>query len=173
MSVLLSAEDKVENYRGSSYNLFLAFEPSCLKLVGSTDVINEHFSALAKFGICDTYTDDTQSYLRQSVGTGMGMAFYTNSVYRDSFFLASTVDVEKVWLHDIVQDIVANSFALKGNIGIGYQMHFQRGYILSAGIYYTYVQPVRYTNTSDDALNEELSSSKYAFIPTFLIGWRF
>ena len=173
MVKLLSAQNEVENYKGSSYNLFLAFEPSCLTFIGNTEVINKHFSAIAKLGTCDTYTDDTQSYLRQSIGGGAGMAVYLNSVYRDSLFLASTLNIERVWIHDVVQDIIADSNTFKIDMGIGYQIHFKRGYIISAGIYYTYIKPINYNETSNSALNKEVSTVQQLFKPTLLIGWRF
>ncbi len=174
LTTLLRAEESIEeNYLGSNYNLALAFEPSCLHLVGNTDVINEHIASVGKIGFCDTYTDNLQTYLKESIYLGAGAAFYANSVYRDSFFMSLSLNLERAWISDVVQDITGDSYSLYGSIGTGYQWHFQKGYILSLVVYASYRKPFKYKDAGDSDMSQELSQDETNILPTFLVGWRF
>ncbi len=170
-SSLLAEED--ENYLGSSYNVLLAFEPSCLHVIGSTDVYGEHVGGLAKLGFCEAYADDSQTYLDESFYVGTGASFYSNSIYRDSFFLALTLNLAHSWVRDVVNDTTASQYAVQGVVGTGYQFHFQRGYILSLVMYFSYKKPFSQTSTSDQELAEHLPEEEIKYLPTFLVGWRF
>jgi len=172
-STLLSADDNDESYLGSSYNLNLAFEPSCLTFLGATDVINEHIGWIGRASYCNDYTDDAQNYLNSSLILGSGLAFYSHSIYRDSFLLSLSASLDRTYVKDVVDDITGVRMTVSGLVGLGYQWQFQRGYIFTLAMYYTYRKPFAYETTSDNSLNDELSRSSNKFTPTFLIGWRF
>ena len=174
LSNLLQAENNsTPEYLGSSYNLNLAFEPSCLHFIGTTDIKNEHIGPLAKIGFCDEYTDNTQSYLKESLYLGLGLALYSHSIYRDSFILSFSANIERAWVMDVTKDITADSYSVMGIAGMGYQWHFQRGYIFSLMAYYSYRRPFMYKDAGDADLAHEISADENKFLPTFLIGWRF
>lgn len=134
---------------------------------------NEHFGALVKTGACDAYADESQKYLSESFYLGGGISLYSNSIYRDSFMLALSLNIEHSWINDIVQDISGSSYSVTGVAGAGYQWHFRRGYIFSLIVYYSYRKPFSQSNTSDKELAQKLSQEQRALLPTFLVGWRF
>ena len=173
LSSLWAIDDDNESYLGSSYNLNLAFEPSCLTFLGSTDVINKHIGWIGRASYCNNYTDDAQNYLNSSLILGTGLAFYTHSIYRDSFLLSLSTSLDRTYVKDVSADITGVRMTVAGLVGLGYQWHFQRGYIFTLAMYYTYRRPFAYESTSSDSLNEELSQPSSKFTPTFLIGWRF
>lgn len=165
--------DEQSEYLGSSYTLDLAFEPSCLQFVGATDIVNEHIGALAKLGFCDMYTNGSQDYLRQSYTLGGGISYYQNSIYRDGFFGALTLNFEKAWVDNILSDSSGESISLVGGAGLGYQFHFKRGYKISLVVYYMMLKNINYDDNADTGINEALLEGDNVFHPTLLIGWRF
>ena len=173
INTLWAVDDINESYVGSSYNLNLAFELSCLNFVGATDVINEHFGVIGRVSYCDHYTDDAQSYRNSSLIVGGGLALYSHSIYRDSFFLSLTAGLDRTFIHDVVDDVTGSQVLFSSVVGTGYQWQFQKGYIFSLAMYYVYRNPFYYDTTNDASLNNQLSHSSDKFTPTFLLGWRF
>ena len=172
-NALWANDENNESYLGSSYTLNLAFEPSCLSSIGATSVMNKHIGVLGAVRYCDHYTDDAQNYLRGEWMLGTGLAFYSHSIYRDSFFISLLGSLDHANIKDVVNDITGTQIAVSGTAGLGYQWHFQRGYVFSLVIYYKYSKPFFYDQTNDENLNDELSKSLGKLTPTFLIGWRF
>lgn len=172
-SVLFSSELKEDSYLGSNYNLYLAFEPSCLSFIGDTDIINEHTGVIGKFSFCDEYLDDSQDYLEQFYSIGSGISFYSNNIYRDSFFTAFIFSLDKTFLTDIFTGTTGNSLALSSITGVGYRWHYKRGYILSLAAYASYSHTLDYNDKSDSGLRDKLSQNTTRLMPTFLLGWRF
>jgi len=170
---LFGASEDNESYLGSSFNLNVAFEPSCLSFLGTTEIINKHIGLLGRVSYCDTYTDDTQNYLTESLMFGSGLIFYSHSIYRDSFFLSFAGNLDRAYVKDIVDDIEGDRFTASVAAGTGYQWQFQKGYIVTLAIYVIYSKPFAYETTADSSLNSEISSSFVKYTPTFLLGWRF
>ena len=173
LSTLWAVDENNESYVGTSYNLNLAFELSCLNFVGATDVVNEHFGLLGRVSYCDHYTDDAQNYRKSSLILGGGVALYSHSIYRDSFFLTLTAGFDRTFIHEVSNDITGTQMLFSSVVGTGYQWQFQKGYIFSLAMYYVYRRPLSYDTTTDTGLNEQLSSTSHKFTPTFLLGWRF
>lgn len=172
-STLFSYEVEEEKYLGSNYNLYLAFEPSCLRLLGNTDVINENVGVLGKLSFCDDYINDSQDHLEQLYSIGTGISLYNNSIYRDSFFTTLIFSLNKTFLTDIFTGTTGNSLAISSVASLGYQWHFERGYIISLAAYASYRFTLSYDDKSDIALKDELSKNTTKLTPTLLLGWRF
>jgi len=164
--------DNNETYKGSTFNAAMAFEPSCIHFAANTAINNEHFAVLGTSGYCDKYTDDSQTYLRESIYAGAGIMMFSESLYRDSFYLSLSVSLEKAWMREAVSREIGDSYAGLGVALIGYQWHFKKGYILSLMGYFSYLKPFSY-NAADEALKAELKEEKSTYTPTFFIGWRF
>ena len=173
LTTLLAVDENNESYVGSSYNLNLAFELSCLNFIGSTDVINEHIGLIGRISYCDHYVDDAQNYRNSSLIVGGGVALYSHSIYRDSFFLTFTAGLDRTYVHEVAEDITGIQLLVSSVVGTGYQWQFQKGYIFSLAMYYVYRNPFSYDTTSSATLNDQLSRTSDKFTPTFLIGWRF
>ena len=162
-----------EEYLGSSYNLQIATEPSCLSLVGTSQIINRHIGFVNKFSFCDSYLNNSQDYLQEVYSIGSGFSIYANDIYRDSLFISLILGIEQIFLTDIFTDSTGDALNIDALAGIGYQWHFKRGYILSLGAYALYTTPIKYDNKSDIGLKNELSTSSTKISPTILMGWRF
>ena len=172
-SALFSFEVEEEKYLGSNYNLSLAYEPSCLHLIGNTDVINENIGVIGNVSFCDDYINASQDHLKEFYSIGTGIAYYPNSIYRDSFFTTLIFSIDKTFLTDIFTGTTGNNLAISNILGLGYQWHFKRGYIISVVAYASYSFILSYDDKSDIALNDELSKNRTKVTPTLLLGWRF
>jgi len=172
-NTLFSAEIKEEAYLGSNYNLFLALEPSCLSLIGNTDVLNEHTALVGKLTFCDAYINDSQDYLEEVYNISTGVILYTNNVYRDSFFTSFMLGMSKSFITDIFNEQKGNNLSMSGIISLGYQWHFKRGYTISLAAYASYDKILIYEDKSDARLKSELSKDTTRVGPSLLLGWRF
>ena len=170
---LLQANDDNVTYRGATFNINLVFDPSCLSLLGTTDVVNKHVGVVGRLSYCDAYEGDAQNYLTESYSLGAGVALYSHSIYRDSFFLSAVGSLGHDHVKDIVVDITAQRFIAIATAGVGYQWQFQRGYIFTLGVYAGYSKPFAYEKSVDEDLNREVADANIKFTPTFLVGWRF
>ena len=172
-SILLHASDDNVSYKGSSFNINLVFEPSCLSLLGNTDVLNKHVGVVGRLSYCDVYEDDSQNYLVESYIVGTGIVLFSHSIYRDSFFLSAVGSVGYTYVKDVLLDINVQRLTALATVGGGYQWQFQKGYIFTIGMYAAYSKPFAYETSSNKNLNEVVSSEKIKYTPTFLVGWRF
>ena len=169
----LEVEVEEEQYLGSSYNLYVAFEPSCLSFIGNTDVINENIGVLVGARFCDQYLNDSQDYLESIYSIGTGMSLYSDSVFRDSFFTVITFNLNRTFMTDIFTGVTGDSLSISSMLGLGYQWHFKRGYILSIAGYISHDSVLKYDAKSDSNLKDVLSEHTIKATPTFLFGWRF
>ena len=172
-SILLQANDDNVSYRGSSFNVNLVFEPSCLSLLGNTDVVNKHVGVVGRLSYCDVYEDDSQNYLVESYIVGTGIILFSHSIYRDSLFFSAVGSVGYTNVKDVLLDIAAQRFTALATVGGGYQWHFQKGYIFTVGMYAAYSKPFAYETGLNENLNKAVSAEKIKYTPTFLVGWRF
>jgi hypothetical protein len=170
-TTLHAQDDGESNYRGGNFNVALGFDNKCMHIKGEKGFENTHFSSNFHLGHCDSY-DDSQRYLTEAVLVGAGVSAFSSSVYRDSFFITTGMDVQRAWTHDIINRSNSNSVALRFNVGTGYQIHFRRGYILSFQARLASIVPVT-NDASTQELKDAIGSYQTELVPMASLGWRF
>lgn len=166
-----------ENYKGSSFNAILSMQLSCLHVEAESELYTKHLAWNTQLGHCDDFVDDAL-YLRESYEANIGLKYFTHSLYRDSFFISAHLGLEYAKLNEVDTYAQANAYSWLSTFGVGYQVHFKRGYILGIGAYISYNAPFSKSvdaNGADDisALYWELSKAETKVFPKFMIAWRF
>ena len=170
--ILLQLHADESNYKGSSFNLALVYEPSCLRFIGTTKLIDKHFALSTGFSHCDNYTDEDQILLKKSYSGGLGLGLYSTSVYRSGFVVNIFTALEKSWTEKVSTFDEGESLSLISTLSTGYQFHFEKGYMISLQVYINYAIPLTYY-TSDPLIKENISKSHTKYHPVLILGWRF